>query len=98
MDARAYACDIAQRDKVQTAANQVRADLGDVDILVNNAGIMTTKYFMDLTEAEIRKTFEVNTIAHFWASRYNMITIIVHFQHFFSEVYIPDVIGVMLKV
>ena len=68
-DARAYVCDITQRDKVQHTANQVRADLGDVDILVNNAGIMTTKYLMDLTEAEIEKTFEVNIIAHFRVSR-----------------------------
>lgn len=45
---------------------QVKRDVGEVDILVNNAGIVTGKKFLDCPDHMIQKTFEVNTIAHFW--------------------------------
>lgn len=46
----------------------MKRDVGDVDILVNNAGIVTGKKFLDCPDHMIQKTFEVNTIAHFWVS------------------------------
>ena len=43
--------------------------MGDVDILVNNAGIVTGKKFLDATDGAIEKTFQVNTLAHFWLGK-----------------------------
>ena len=42
---------------------------GNVHILVNNAGIVTGKKFLDSSDKEIEKTFQVNTLAHFWVIR-----------------------------
>ena len=41
---------------------------GQVTILVNNAGMVTGKLLMDIPDKLIEKTFEVNTLAHFWVS------------------------------
>ena len=48
------------------AADKVLYDLGKVDILINNAGIVSGKPLLDLPERQIRLTFDVNVIAHFW--------------------------------
>lgn len=47
----------------------MKRDVGEVDILVNNAGIVTGKKFLDCPDHMIQKTFEVNTIAHFWVRK-----------------------------
>lgn len=39
-----------------------------VDILINNAGIVTGKTLLQCPDSSITKTFEVNTISHFWVS------------------------------
>ncbi|KAF0686015.1 Aste57867_22169 [Aphanomyces stellatus] len=36
-----------------------------VDILINNAGIVHGKSILELTHADVQKTFEVNTLSHF---------------------------------
>jgi NAD(P)-dependent dehydrogenase (short-subunit alcohol dehydrogenase family) len=46
---------------------KIEKDIGNVTILVNNAGIMNGfKYLTDLSEAEIRRIFDVNILSHFW--------------------------------
>jgi short-subunit dehydrogenase len=35
-------------------------------VLINNAGIMPQHEMLKHTEAEIRKVFEINTVAHCW--------------------------------
>ena len=35
---------------------------------MNNAGMVTGKLLMDIPDKLIEKTFEVNTLAHFWVS------------------------------
>lgn len=64
-----YACNVSDADQVKRMAEKVRADVGDVDILVNNAGIVSGKTLLQLTEDQIRRTFAVNTLAHFWTIR-----------------------------
>lgn len=49
-------------------AGQIKADIGTVTILVNNAGIMPTRPLLQQSEAEIKKTFDINVFAHFWVS------------------------------
>lgn len=45
---------------------KIKKQVGIVSILINNAGIMPTHSLLQQTEAEIRKTFDINVLAHFW--------------------------------
>jgi len=45
---------------------KVHGDLGNVDVLVNDAGVAVGKNILDLSEADIRHTIEVNTVSLFW--------------------------------
>jgi all-trans-retinol dehydrogenase (NAD+) len=46
---------------------KIEKDIGNVTILVNNAGIMNGfNNLIDLSEAEIRRIFDVNILSHFW--------------------------------
>ncbi|MEA5118269.1 MAG: SDR family oxidoreductase [Propionicimonas sp.] len=53
--------DVTDPGQVAGAAAQT----GAVDVLVNNAGVITGKPFLDLTEDEIRRTYEVNVLAQY---------------------------------
>jgi len=61
-----YQCDVTNIKDVGDVATKVRRDMGDVKILINNAGIMHVKSLLTLSEKDIRRTMEVNLIAHFW--------------------------------
>ncbi|XP_020289483.1 short-chain dehydrogenase/reductase family 16C member 6-like isoform X2 [Pseudomyrmex gracilis] len=62
----AYQCDVSNREQVLSVAERVKKEIGDVTILVNNAGIMPCHAFLDHTNDEIRKIFDINVLAHFW--------------------------------
>jgi all-trans-retinol dehydrogenase (NAD+) len=59
-------CDITSKDEVMQAAAEVLSKYQVVDILINNAGIVIGKPILQLEERHIRKTFDVNIIAHFF--------------------------------
>jgi len=61
-----YTVNVCDKHAVLQCAERVRREVGEVDILINNAGVVSGRQLTDLTEANIRKTFEVNVIAHFW--------------------------------
>jgi len=61
-----YRCNVMNYQEVVQVANRVKQDAGKVDILVNNAGIVSGKFLVDLTEEHIQRTFNVNTVSHFW--------------------------------
>ncbi|XP_062605573.1 17-beta-hydroxysteroid dehydrogenase 13-like [Saccostrea cucullata] len=61
-----YVCDLTKTDDIRTTADKVRREIGDPYILVNNAGILTGGELLKLKEAHIRRTFEINTLSHFW--------------------------------
>ena len=63
-----YQCDISVPDNVYKMANQVEREVGFISILVNNAGVVTGKYFLNIDEKDVYKTFGVNTFANFWVS------------------------------
>ncbi|CAC5366519.1 17-beta-hydroxysteroid dehydrogenase 13,Epidermal retinol dehydrogenase 2,Estradiol 17-beta-dehydrogenase 11,Protein dhs-3 [Mytilus coruscus] len=63
--ATSYVIDVADADDIHRTAKQIRREVGDVDILVNNAGILYGGELLKLKEAHIRRTFDVNTLAHF---------------------------------
>lgn len=68
-NAHGYVVDITDRHAVYAAADRVREEIGVVDVLINNAGIVTGKSFLELPDEMIEKTFQVNTISHFWTAR-----------------------------
>lgn len=65
-----YQVDISDRYKVYATAERIKQEIGTVTILVNNAGIVSGKRFLECTDTQIVKTFDVNTLAHFWVSFY----------------------------
>ena len=64
-----YACNVADAEAVRRLAERVEREVGPVEVLVNNAGIVSGKPFLELSEEQIRRTLEVNTLAHFWTLR-----------------------------
>ncbi|MCE7894010.1 MAG: SDR family oxidoreductase [Myxococcales bacterium] len=62
-------CDVADRVAVYDAARELKQRGGSIDVLVNNAGIVSGKPFLELTDEEIERTLQVNTLAHFWTAK-----------------------------
>lgn len=67
--AHCYQCDLSDRDNIQRVARQVLGDHGAVDVLINNAGIVSGRPFLEISDDEIERTFQINTMALFWTSR-----------------------------
>ena len=44
----------------------MKSEVGSVDILINNAGIVTGRKILDCSDALMKKTMDVNAVAHFW--------------------------------
>ncbi|WP_241969079.1 SDR family NAD(P)-dependent oxidoreductase [Trueperella bialowiezensis] len=63
--ARAVCVDVTSNESVAAAAEQALEEFGRVDILINNAGIVTGKDFLSVTEADVERTFAVNTTSHY---------------------------------
>lgn len=68
LDAYAFTCDYTDEEKVKEAAVSLQDDIGHVDIVVNNAVIMHCKNLLELKEAQIRNSFDVNVLSSFWVS------------------------------
>ncbi len=58
-------CDLRNREEINNCATEVLRS-GSIDILVNNAGVVSGKNFLELTQEQVEKTFQINTLAHFW--------------------------------
>ncbi|NTW50789.1 MAG: SDR family NAD(P)-dependent oxidoreductase, partial [Chlorobiales bacterium] len=74
--ASAYTCNLTDRAAIYATAKTVLNEFGHVDILINNAGIVSGKTLLDATDAEIERTFDVNTLALFWTARAFMPTMV----------------------
>jgi all-trans-retinol dehydrogenase (NAD+) len=68
-DARGVVCDVADRAQVYARAAETTAAGGPVDILINNAGIVSGNDFLDLPDAKIEATFDINVLALFWTCK-----------------------------
>ncbi|MEZ5237780.1 MAG: SDR family oxidoreductase [Microthrixaceae bacterium] len=64
-----HRCDVTDRSAVFEVRDRVLEECGPVDVLVNNAGVVSGAALVDLEEASIRRTFEVNAIAPFWLTQ-----------------------------
>jgi all-trans-retinol dehydrogenase (NAD+) len=60
-----YALDVTSSVDIHAVAGKIRKEVGEPTVLVNNAGIRTCKAILEETEEQIRRTFDVNIIAHF---------------------------------
>jgi all-trans-retinol dehydrogenase (NAD+) len=60
--------DLSSRQAIEAAAARVLSG-GPVDILINNAGVVTGKTLLEASPEEIERTFDVNVLAVFWATR-----------------------------
>lgn len=68
--AKGYLVDVSDNNAVKNTYQKVCEDIGYIDILINNAGIITSnKTFDQLTEDEITKTININTIAPMFVAR-----------------------------
>lgn len=59
-----FICDVSSRESITQGAIKARSAHGPVTILINNAGVVSGVTTMDLTDAMIDKTMQVNTISH----------------------------------
>ena len=65
-----YRVDVSDNQMVTETYKKVVEDCGEVDILINNAGIITSnKTFDQMTEQEIVRTIQINTIAPMFVAR-----------------------------
>ncbi|KAI9788142.1 MAG: hypothetical protein M1816_007188 [Peltula sp. TS41687] len=61
-----YSCDITSPSTVGQVAATIRAAHGDATVLINNAGVARGKTLLESSEADVRLTFDVNALAHYW--------------------------------
>lgn len=61
--------DLTSPEQIAAAAREALSVHGKVDILINNAGIVSGKPLLELSAAEIERTFQVNAIALFHTVR-----------------------------
>ncbi|KAF4630641.1 hypothetical protein G7Y89_g7499 [Cudoniella acicularis] len=58
-------CDVTSSSSISLAAAAIRKEHGDPTVLINNAGVAACRTILDESEEMIRKTLEVNVVAHF---------------------------------
>ncbi|KAF7282677.1 hypothetical protein GWI33_002147 [Rhynchophorus ferrugineus] len=61
-----YKCDLSNREDIYRVAKQTRQEIGDVTLLINNAGVVSGSLLLDTPDHLIKRTFDVNIVAHFW--------------------------------
>lgn len=60
-----YKADITSSEKLHELGEKIRNEHGEPTVLINNAGVGSNKNILDESEEQIRRTFDVNTVAHF---------------------------------
>lgn len=64
-----FECDITSSASIAEVANEIRSSVGAPTILINNAGLCSGLTILNSTEAQTRRIFEVNTLAHYHLAR-----------------------------
>ena len=55
--------DVSDIQQIETTAQKIKKEHGNIDILINNVGIVIGKYFHEHTATEIEKTLNINSSA-----------------------------------
>ena len=58
--AQAYKCDVTKDADLKRVMNKIVKEHGQLDVMVNNAGTVYVGEFVEMTEAQIRKTTDIN--------------------------------------
>ncbi|MFO0878575.1 MAG: SDR family oxidoreductase [Gemmataceae bacterium] len=61
----AFQADLSQEDAVHDLVRHTRERLGRIDVLVNSAAIWESKRLEEVTAADVRRHFEINTLGTF---------------------------------
>ncbi len=69
LNAKFYPCDLADRKVISATAARISNECGAIDVLINNAGVVYGKTLLEISDDEILRTFDVNTLALFWMTR-----------------------------
>lgn len=64
-----YKCDITSPSMIATVASRIRSEVGNPTVLINNAGVARGKSILDSTERDVRFTFDVNAISHYFMAK-----------------------------
>ena len=64
-----FHADLASHSSIMSAANAVKSSLGNPTVLINNAGTAHGKSILESTERNIRLTFNVNTLSHYFLTQ-----------------------------
>ncbi|KHO00050.1 NAD(P)-binding domain protein [Metarhizium album ARSEF 1941] len=64
-----YQCDLRSPDAVIAVADRIRAEVGHPSVLIHNAGVARGKTIMDAEPADVRFTFDVNALCHYWVTK-----------------------------
>jgi all-trans-retinol dehydrogenase (NAD+) len=64
-----FKCDITSTSAIAAVAREIRSTIGTPTILINNAGVARGKTILDSTEKDVRFTFDVNTLSHYFLAR-----------------------------
>ncbi|KAH7127476.1 hypothetical protein EDB81DRAFT_600489, partial [Dactylonectria macrodidyma] len=64
-----FELDVTVPEDIHRVAKTIRRDVGEPTVLVNNAGVASLKTILDETVQDIRRTFDVNIVAHFFLIR-----------------------------
>ncbi|QUC17695.1 uncharacterized protein UV8b_01936 [Ustilaginoidea virens] len=64
-----YQCDVRSPESVNAVADRVRADVGHPTVLIHNAGVVRGKTILEAEPFDIRYTFDVNSLAHYWITK-----------------------------
>lgn len=70
--------DVANMQAVNTAVQQLQAELGFMDILVNNAGVAYFGGFLDLEPEKFEQTIQVNLMGVYYVTRALLPAMIEH--------------------
>lgn len=61
-----FKCDLRSPENVAAKAEKIRVQVGHPTILINNAGVAFGQTVLDSQPEDLRFTFDVNVLAHYW--------------------------------
>jgi short-subunit dehydrogenase len=94
-----FYCDIRSPENLAAAAEKITSQVGYPSVIINNAGVVRGKTILDATPADVRFTFDVNALAHFWVTKTflpHMVTqnhgMVVTVSSFASWITVPNMV------